>query len=420
MSIEAIVPKALKPVRAQREFMRSKKRFNCGFAGRRSGKTMTGKCRGFRRAFNIPYSDGRIIFAGPTHGQAKKIFWKPLKKAFKPFILGRPLESELSFQLCNGVTVEVMGLDKPERAEGAPLDHIQIDEYANCRPEAWTENIRPMLAERNGTADFTGTPEGRNHAYDLWTEALADDEWGAFTWTSEEVLPPAEIERLKRDLDPLTYQQEVLASFVNFEGRAYYAFDINTHVRPCEYDADQPIAVCMDFNAKPGNCSVIQEHPVYGTQVLFEVFINRYSNTIEVCQALLAQIKDHRGDVRLYGDPAGNQKKSSGVMGTDWDLVRQVLQPVFGARLKWRVPRGAPNVRDSINATNGRISSGAFRVSPSCTWVIRDLEGTERDETGDIVKKQGDLLTHLTDGIRYYMAAAHPVVGVIGNTTAIM
>jgi hypothetical protein len=177
----------------------------------------------------------------------------------------------------------------------------------------------------------------------------------------------------------------------------------------------------MDFNAKPGNCSTIQEDAQYGTQVLDEVFLKRYSDTEEVSKEFLKKWGKHPSDVMLYGDPSGNQHRSSSLKNnTDWKIVRNTLKPVFGDRLKSRVPKSPPSVRDSINSVNGRISSGRFRVDPKCKWMIRDLEGTERDESGDIVKKQGDLLTHLTDGIRYYIHKRYPVAGVCGKTVSLM
>lgn len=416
--LKGILPVEVRHVQAQKDFLSSEKRFNVAPAGRRSGKTMTGKLRGRKRALTIPHDDGRVVFGAPTHRQAKRVFWKHVKRMFKPFTRGRPLDGEMQLTLVTGTVVEVTGLDVPERIEGAPLDHIHLDEYANMKPEVWTDHIRPMLAERDGTADFTGTPEGRNHYYDLFLEAQDDPEWGAFTWTSEDVLPAKEVERLKKDLDELTYQQECLASFLNFEGRAYYEFDIKKHVGATYYDPEQPICLCMDFNAKPGTCSVVQEHRDV-SHIIFEVFLKRYSNTVEVCEFFLRRFKDHKGFVRLYGDPAGNQRKSSGIRGTDWDLVRDTLKPVFGDRIQWRVPRSAPSVKDSINAVNARFRKGAVIVDPSCQWMIRDLDGSERDESGDLVKKKEEWLTHLTDGFRYYVDRNYPIQGVIGTTVSL-
>ncbi len=414
------MPPEMRHVIQQQHFLQSKKRFNIAPCGRRSGKSMTSKVRGFRRALTIPYADGRVVFAAPTHRQAKRVFWRDVKRMFKPFTLGKPMEGELSLTLCNGVIVEVIGLDVPERIEGAPLDHINLDEYANMKAKVWTDHIAPMLSERNGTADLTGTPDGRNHYYYKYLDAIGDDDWGAFTWTSEQVLPQAEVERLKRDLDPQTYAQECEASFLNFEGQAYYSFNIDDHVKPTEYNPSQPLILCIDFNAKPGNCSILQEHPIHGTQVLDEVFLQRYSNTKEVIEHFLESWGKHPTELHLYGDPAGNQRKSSNVAGTDWQIVEDTLATVFFSRAKNFVPRSAPGVRDSVNCTNSRIASGSFRVDPKCKWMIRDLEGSERDSRGDLLKTQGELLTHLTDGLRYYIAETFPIQGYIGSSVSIM
>lgn len=416
-AVPGVLPAKLKPVEQQRQFLKSERRFNVAPAGRRAGKTMTGKLRGRKRALEITHEGGRVVFAAPTHRQAKRVFWRDVKKMFKGFTIGRPSESDLQLTLVTGTVVEVAGLDVPERIEGPPLDHIHLDEYANMKPSVWTEHIRPMLAETDrplGTADFTGTPEGRNHYYELFLTAQEDEEWGAFTWTSEEVLDEKEVERLKIDLDELTYNQEVRASFVNFEGRAYYAFDRSKHVAKLDYSPHWPLCLCMDFNAKPGTCSTVQE--VNGVvQVIHEVYINRYSNTPEVVRKWLDKFRKHSAELYLYGDPAGNQNKSSNVMGTDWDLVVSELRPHFGDRIVIRVPDAPPSVRDSVNAVNAKLSSGELLVNRSCSQMIRGLDGVERDEAGALVKPKHDMISHLPDGLRYYIAEEHPVDVAFGS-----
>jgi hypothetical protein len=41
-----------------------------------------------------------------------------------------------------------------------------LDEFGNCKPNAWGANVRPALSDRNGWCDLIGVPEGRNHYYD--------------------------------------------------------------------------------------------------------------------------------------------------------------------------------------------------------------------------------------------------------------
>lgn len=420
MALVDILPPKLKVVQPQSDFFQSTKRFNIVPAGRRSGKTMTGKMRAFVRAFEIEHPNGRVVFAAPTHNQAKMIFWPDIKRAFRDFTVGKPRESELAITLFNGIKVQCTGLDKPARIEGAPLDHILMDEYADMRPEVWSEHIRPMLAERNGTADFTGTPGGRNHFYDLWCAAQVNEQWGAFTWTSESVLPLAEIEELRQQLDPKTYDQEIRASFVNFAGRAYYAWDSEKHLIDAKPDYEAVVAVCLDFNVEPGVALLVQEFPNLGTVVVDEVYIPKDSNTPLVCSKLIDKLQPYKNEVHVYGDATGGNKGTAKIMGSDWDLVRNTLRPILKDRIQWRVPRHNPPVRDSVNAVNGRASAGMLLVSRSCRWTIRDLEGTERNSEGNIVKIAGDVLTHLSDALRYYVAYNFPVQSVIGRVESIM
>ena len=85
----------------------------------------------------------------------------------------------------------VLGMDRPERIEGTPWDGGVLDEYANMKPNAWTENIRPALADRAGWCWFVGVPEGLNHYKDLadYAGSGSDADWGLYRWNSSEILP---------------------------------------------------------------------------------------------------------------------------------------------------------------------------------------------------------------------------------------
>jgi hypothetical protein len=407
----------------QHRLWHSDARFRVVPAGRRSGKTEIAKRFVVKEALTCVRPSGRFVCAAPTHAQAKEIFWEDLKALVPSWAMSKdPLVSPIpTIHLINGARIQVIGMDKPARIEGSPVDGAVMDEYANMKSEAWDNHTRPALSTlgRLGWAWLIGVPEGRNHYYDKYLAAAELNDWDVFHWRSESVLPESEVEDARRELDPLTYEQEYGGSFVNFEGRAYYAFNSEIHVRPTVYEPEGTLCLAMDFNAKPGNCSAIQERDDV-TQVLSEVFINRFSNTVEVVQQFAERYKDHRGEVHIYGDPSGNQHKSSNVRGNDWELVRQTLSPYFDTRVKWRVPRSPPRVRDSINSVNSRVASGKVVVDPSCKWMIKGLEGVERDEEGDLVKRSGEKLSHLTDGLRYYIHKRHPIGRVLGSTTSVL
>jgi hypothetical protein len=412
----------------------STSRFNVVPAGRRSGKTeICGKRKLVLKAMKgSNYPDCRVFAAAPTRDQAKRIYWSDLKKMVpKNFIYGAPSESHLFIPLINGSEIHVLGMDKPERIEGTPWDHGCLDEIGNMKAQTWREHVRPALADRKGSCDFIGVPEGRNHYYDLAKDAQADDSgtWGYYHWFSADILDAEEIAQAKRDLDELTYKQEFEGSFVMFAGMAYYNFSDNRNVGRWlkDYDPQRPLVFALDFNESPGVATVIQEMkrfyrhqtPLVGrttTAVIGEVFIPRNSNTIRVCKKLIHDWGKHKGEVYIYGDSTGGAGGSAKVEGSDWDLVKKVLTPHFGARLHWKVPNANPRERVRVNSMNSRLfnmyNETYLGVDASCTNTIKDFEGVRVIEggTGEIDKKRDQMLTHLTDSVGYYIHREYPVV----------
>jgi len=415
---------ALRPHPVQKQFMMSTARFNVVPAGRRSGKTEIAKRRLIRRAMRgTKFDNPRFFCAAPTRQQAKDIFWADLKRMIPQWIMrGSPIETDLVIRLITGGEIHVEGLDKPERIEGQPWDGGIVDELGNTKAKAWPENIRPALSDRQGYCDLIGVPEGRNHYYDLHLLAQADTTgtYAHFHWKSAEILPPEEIRIARADLDELTFRQEYEADFITFGGRAYYPFDSAKHVKPLKYDKFKELILCFDFNVAPGVAAICQEQKLPngldGTGVIGEVHIPQNSTTPRVCAKLIEDWKDHQGEVRIFGDATGGARGSAKVEGSDWDLIKRHLTPVFGHRLGFRVPQENPQERPRVNAVNSRLQavSGDIRmmVDPKCKHVIKDFEGVVilEGSAGEIDKKKTPMLTHLTDAIGYYTAARFPIV----------
>lgn len=428
----------LRPHAIQRAFYASRHRFNVVPAGRRSGKTEIAKRRLTRRAVRgSDFDRPRYFAAAPTRDQAKRIYWADLKRMVPADAMrGTPSETELVIPLWHGGELCVVGLDKPERMEGAPWDGGVLDEYANMKAQAWGENIRPALSDRGGWCDLIGVPEGRNHYYDTSERAKAEllargesSEWGHFHWKSADILPASEIDAARRDLDPLTFDQEYGASFVNFEGRAYYAFgDANKQRLRDRYDPRQPLIICLDFNVAPGVAAICQELPLpnglTGTAVIGEVWIDNNSNTPAVCRKLLTDWRMHEGRVEVFGDATGGQRRSSGVLGSDWDLAKKVLRdgdttqglPGFGSRVAFSVKPSNPAERARVNAMNSRTMTldGTIRLmvdASAAPHVAKDLEGvrTLKGGSGEIDKDYDKKLTHISDAIGYYVEYRFPV-----------
>lgn len=429
----------LTAVAVQHQFWDCWARFQVCSAGRRSGKTELAKRKCVLAAINydLPYGDGWFVCCAPTHQQAKRIFWNDLKALTPRWALdGRPSESELTIHLYNGASITVLGMDKPERIEGRPLDGIVMDEYANMKPETWDENVRPALSTRGrpGWALLIGVPEGRNHYYEKFKKAKTglDKEWAAFTWKSSEVIDPKEVEQARRDMDELTFQQEYEGSFVNFTGRAYYSFGDHNISEQVRYDPKLPLIFMFDFNRSPGVACVCQEqfksdYRRRGTMlprelaeeflaVVGEVWIPHGSNTLRVCDKLIQDWESHKLDVMCYGDATGGAEGTQSVAGSDWDLIEAKLRPVFGERLKIMVNRSNPRERARVNSVNSccRTAAGEVRMlvgESTSPHLIADLEGVTVIEggAGELDKDKDAMLTHISDAFGYYVAEERPV-----------
>ena len=434
--------------------MRPPVRFPVVPAGRRSGKTERAKRQLVRIAFGSP-PGSNYFFAAPTRDQAKRIYWKDLKAMVPRSFTQKIMETELTILMVNGVTLAVVGMDKPERIEGTPWDGGVLDEYGNMKAEAFVENVRPALADRSGFCWMIGVPEGRNHYYDRYVQALEDESgtWGAYTWWSEDILPASEIAQMQADMDEMTFRQEARAEFVNFVGQAYYPFTRETHCARLRdrYNPDAPLMFCFDFNVDPGVAAVLQEltlpvetplHPVVidgrrlfgqevmveettGTAVIGEVHIPVNSNTPAVCDRLIQDWGDHRGQIWIYGDATGGARGTAQTEGSDWDLVRKKMFGHFGPeRVHYAVPESNPTERARINAVNSRLKTldGDIHLMVDPTGapnVVKDFEGVRLLEggSGEIDKKRDPKLSHLTDGIGYYIAKRFPIRREVATST---
>lgn len=456
----------------QFRLIHSHSRFKVVPAGRRSGKTeIVGKRQVVMKAMN-PWSeprpakspDPRYFIGAPTWAQAKRIYWNDLKALVPPWAvkIGKKglrmiSESDMMIKLYNEAEIWLIGMDKPERVEGSPWDGAVLDEYGNMKARTWGEHVRPALADREGWCDFIGVPEGRNHYYDLaqFAQKVASEaekkgiipEWDYFHWPSADILSEAEIASARESMDELTFRQEMEGDFIYFQGRVYYPFDYRLHCKELRYNADLPLILCFDFNIEPGVAVVCQEQqlpgvieefydektgetysrPVIGTGIIGEVYIPRNSNTVAVCNKLIHDWANHKGDVYIYGDTTGGAGGSAQIEGSDWDIVKKMFRNQWENRTFYFIPTSNPRERVRVNAVNSRLmsTSGIIRmmIDPhNAPYTIKDLEGTRLLEGGDgsIDKKATPELTHLSDALGYYISYRFPIEELKGQSMEIL
>lgn len=204
----------------QLEVFNCPKRFVIVTAGRRFGKTFLAGTRAITRALDPRNTLRKPVFIiAPIATQAKILYWQFLLDRLHPAgLVENALSNEGHIFLKNGVMIGVKGSDRPDTLRGVGLYHVEMDEYADMKPETWESIIRPALADVRGTAGFIGTPKGRNHFYELIQRHCIqnqDPDWAYFHFpsASNPFLPKDEIDLAKQTMSSAMFRQEFLASF---------------------------------------------------------------------------------------------------------------------------------------------------------------------------------------------------------------
>ena len=355
-------------------------------------------------------TENEIWYAAPTFLQAKRVMWSRLKKTIPArWLDGRPNETICAMTLRSGHVIRLVGLDAFENLRGSGLWFFGGDEWADCRPEAWSEVIRPMLSTARGHALFVGTPKGFDHFRDAYLlgQPGGDPSYRSFMFTTLNGgnVPPAEVDAARQQLDARTFRQEYEASFETYAGRVIYAFSRAGNVRPVSYDATRPLHIGMDFNINPMSATVWQEDGIATWQI--DEIVMPTSNTDEMATEIARRYgrtgfnpgKSMVDHITIYPDPAGAQRRSSAAGRTDIGILRHAgCVVVAGA--------SHPPVRDRTNMVNRQFMSAdgqrhAF-VDPGC---VRSIEAYERliyrDGTNEPDKGSGH--DHLVDATGYYL-----------------
>lgn len=246
-----VIPYA--PRRVFQPFHNRTERFAIGVAHRRCGKTVACINDKVKRAVLSNREMYRAGYIAPYLKQAKDIAWEYLKRYSAPVWGAPPNESELYVTLLGGQRIRIYGADNAEALRGGYFDDATLDEYADMAPSVWGSIIRPMLADRRGSATFIGTPKGRNSFHDLYERAKTDPEWFRFMLRASEtgLLADSELKAARQDMTPEQYEQEFECSFEAAILGAYFGKEISEaeragHIKEVEA-IDAPVHTAWDL-----------------------------------------------------------------------------------------------------------------------------------------------------------------------------
>jgi len=368
----------------------------------------------------------RYFHAAPTRKQAKEIFWEKLKTNTKDVWARRPMETDLKVFLINGSTIQIEGLDKPERIEGSEWDGGHITETGNTKHNFWTEHLRPCFSDtarvlngvQLGFCIFDGVPEGRNHYYKMALSACGgvipetkpivgafaeNVEWAYYGWFSSDVLNAKEIEQARKDMDERTFRQEMEGSFESYEGVLYYSFSRkNVNDVITKYLPDEPIYLSCDFNNSPMVWEVAQKQGDMG-KYIDEVVLPHNAKTKTNLYQFLERYKSHKNKVLyLTGDASGNFEDHRD-HSTDYVIIVNGLRE-HGWTVVNQVPASNPSINNRVNIGCSLFETigGNSRVfiNNKCQYLIADLEQNESDGKGG-KDKSDPMRTHASDCFDY-------------------
>ncbi len=321
-----------------------------------------------------------------------------------------------------GSEIIFRSLEYFERLRGPNLAWFGIDELTYTDPAAWQRleaRLREARAERLcGFGVFT--PKGFDWVYQKFqaNRGKGYDLIHAMPFENRYVLNsvPDFYDRLQRSYDPLFYDQEVLGKFLNIrQGRAYYAFSRDVHVREGKYDPTLPIHWAWDFNLTP-MCSLVAQKHGHVFHVLDEIVLQT-SSTPEVCREFLARWIHHlQGPCRqliVYGDASGASGHTASGQ-SDYGVIKDFFHQNRGRGVKLMVPRANPPVRDRVNLVNARLTNARgehhLLIDPRCKELLADLEQvTYKAGSTQLDKDSDPARTHTSDALGYLLwQAFHP------------
>ena len=373
----------------QKQIFNDPARFRVAVCGRRFGKSFLAIWELARAA---RYPNQRVLYVAPNYRQAKSIIFDPLyEQLAKRNWIKKVNQSELTFTLINGSTIELRSADAGDSMRGLSGSFAVMDECAFYDKSIWTDVVRPLLSDQEGGCLFITTPQGQNWVYDLYLNAESLDDWSSYQYTTLDggQVSAEEVEAAKRDLDEVSFKTEYLADFTSTSRTVFYAFDKKVNVKPVQ-DIGR-IWVGCDMNINPMS-AVIGTPTDYGFHIFDEIVMYN-SNTHELAQ----EIKDRYGLTTVHPDPAGAAKKSSSRGKTDHDIIRESGHMV-------RAPKSHTKVKDRNAVVNSMLRNAAGEsklfIDPKCKNTIEAL--AKHQYKGDSMQpNKEDGYDHITDALAY-------------------
>lgn len=418
-------------------------RFKALVWGRRSGKSLGIALYTLLKALEKP---GNYYIIAPTYTQAKSIYWKDILKILIPeaiikktdegelyvelqqvhyqlqtkHILGYDIDCDHS-QFDTPSTIYLKGANNPDslrgvKLRGAVLDEFAFFQYAN---DTWRKIVRPALADLQGWAIFSSTPDGvHNTFFDIvelakrtmeeFSDPSKNNKW---FYSHATMLDNTSIEHRVEEWNDTRAEyirdgkidewvQEWEAKFTTPSSLVYNEFDDQLHViSPQLIPRDNcTFAIGMDFGLKDPFAAVFvaidQDDNWY---IYDEIYLPDLP--VDKIARILHQKMGEQHFSRIIGDSRGATEMAS------------LRSKELGDYRVWVTPskKGKDSIRGGIRAVKTKMyvrehtGKPKLFVGRNCTATIKEFQSYKRmrDAFGDVSETPEDKNNHLMDAIRY-------------------
>ncbi len=309
----------------------------------------------------------------------------------------------------SGSRILLRPVDDFDRLRGTNLAWFGLDELTYTQEGAWLRlegRLRdPKATRRCGFAVWT--PKGFDwvyrkfiaHPVEGYEAILAKPYENRFLL--DEV--PDFYERLRASYDENFFRQEVMGDYLNVRGGLVYSsFDRKRNVTELKAVPGLPLLWALDFNVDP-LCSLVAQKVRDEVRVLDEIVLRR-ATTEQLCEEFAQRFGNPPGGVDVYGDASGSAMHTSSD-STDYGVIRDFFR-ARGVRVRFRVPKSNPSVRDRVATVNAKLRNAADEtsmfVSPKCKELIDDFEQVSYEEDSTQIDKTKDRRrTHSSDALGY-------------------
>jgi hypothetical protein len=390
----------------QAEIIELKRRFNVLCCGRRWGKTTMAEELLLSPEDQMGALAGNpVSYFAPTYRMLMEV-WRSMLEICHP-IIEHKSDSERRIEIYGGGVIDFWSLDNPDSPRGRKYKRAVVDEAAMVMylKEAWTKVIRPTLTDLKGDAWFLSTPRGKNnYFYDLFNNHNSYQDWKSWQMptVTNPYIDPSEVEEARLQLDPLTFAQEYLASFITENNNAYcYTFDPKKHIGKTSLNPNYEVKLSFDFNRDPITCLVAQDYNgfIYG----IESIKLSSSNIYNLCDYL--KIKYGNTIMIVTGDATG--RNSSALVKDNLNYYKVIKAELNLNNGQMRQPVSNPSIEENRVLVNSIFHHHNILLDPdNCKPLIFDLEYAAVLPDGSLDKtdrtdptKQLDQL----DCLRYYL-----------------